>query len=272
MLAIMVVRWSRRKYTQQEFIAAVESSTSWRGVARSLGVNPDAGGIYHTLKITAKELGLGVEHFSGQGHGTTTHIAQEKNRLPLDEILVEESTYLSTSSLKKRLIKEGLLVKMCYAPHCPLSNPSTHPFTGESVELKLALDHINGNRFDNRLDNLRLLCYHCHGLTETYCGKNKPSRDRPSGEPVDLGSASRNYSVAGSTPVPCTCGKQKSKGSKQCRECSNRSRARTTKIDWPPLEELEAMVKESSYLAVGRKLGVSDNAIRKAIKRMKTPY
>ncbi len=38
--------------------------------------------------------------------------------------------------------------------------------------IPLELDHINGRRDDNRLDNLRILCPNCHAQTETYRGKN----------------------------------------------------------------------------------------------------
>jgi heterodisulfide reductase subunit B len=37
----------------------------------------------------------------------------------------------------------------------------------------IELDHINGNRRDNSLDNLRVLCPNCHAQTDTYRGKNK---------------------------------------------------------------------------------------------------
>lgn len=41
--------------------------------------------------------------------------------------------------------------------------------------LVLELDHINGVRTDNRLENLRFLCPNCHSQTKTYKGRNKPS-------------------------------------------------------------------------------------------------
>jgi hypothetical protein len=41
------------------------------------------------------------------------------------------------------------------------------------------------------------------------------------------------------------------------------------KIEWPPYEELISMIESSSYLAVARKLGVSDNAVRRMVARMK---
>ena len=39
--------------------------------------------------------------------------------------------------------------------------------------LSLELDYINGDRYDNRLQNLRILCPNCHAQTDTYRGKNK---------------------------------------------------------------------------------------------------
>jgi len=39
--------------------------------------------------------------------------------------------------------------------------------------ITLELDHINGKRDDNRLENLRWLCPNCHSLTPTFRGYNK---------------------------------------------------------------------------------------------------
>ena len=38
--------------------------------------------------------------------------------------------------------------------------------------LPLELDHIDGNRTNHRIENLRILCPNCHSQTETYRAKN----------------------------------------------------------------------------------------------------
>lgn len=40
-------------------------------------------------------------------------------------------------------------------------------------KIVLELDHIDGNRIDNRLDNLRLLCPNCHSQTSTFRNKKR---------------------------------------------------------------------------------------------------
>jgi HNH endonuclease len=159
-----------RRYTEKQFIAAVQSSFSIRQVLRNLGLSP-TGCNYKTVHVVAARLGLDTSHFTGQGHLRGKAHSWTPKRA-LEEILVENSPMVGTSSLKKRLLKEGVLVNHCY--ECG------SPPVWQGKPLVMVLDHKNGNRLDNRLDNLRLLCPNCNSQQTTFAGKNK-GRYNPAG-------------------------------------------------------------------------------------------
>lgn len=108
------------------------------------------------------ELEINISHWTGQGHlkGKTHNWS---SIIPLSEVLCENSTYSNMKNLKKRLVKSELLEYKCN--RCSIS-------TWNNEQLALHLDHFNGIRTDNRLENLRLLCPNCHSQTDTYCGRN----------------------------------------------------------------------------------------------------
>ena len=81
---------------------------------------------------------------------------------PVGSLIVGVNT--SRSYLKKRIIKEKLLDYHCQI--CGIDSWQGQP-------LSLHLDHIDGNRFDSRLENLRFLCPNCHSQTPTFAGKNR---------------------------------------------------------------------------------------------------
>jgi DNA-binding CsgD family transcriptional regulator len=85
-------------------------------------------------------------------------------RTPIAELLIA-GTYRGRRNIKLRLLGEGLKDPNCEA--CGIDEWLGRP-------LSLALHHVNGDRLDNRLENLQLLCPNCHSQTENFSGRNRP--------------------------------------------------------------------------------------------------
>lgn len=85
-------------------------------------------------------------------------------KIILDDILSGAHPHFQTFKLKNRLLKEKVLINKCGI--CGIDSWNDKP-------LKLELDHIDGNRVNHILSNLRLLCPNCHSQTETYRSKNR---------------------------------------------------------------------------------------------------
>jgi len=152
-----------KNFKREQVIKLIKNSKSIAEVISGLGLKVN-GWNYPFVKYIIKTLGGDASHFKGQSwaKGVTTNTCA--NKIPLNKILIEHSTYTSTPRLKQRLIKEGLLNNKC--KECGLSP------TWQNKPLMLTIDHINGIREDNRIDNLRLLCPNCHSQTKTFTGRN----------------------------------------------------------------------------------------------------
>ncbi|MGH2920060.1 MAG: HNH endonuclease signature motif containing protein [Solirubrobacteraceae bacterium] len=67
-------------------------------------------------------------------------------------------------------MKAGLKEERCES--CGLAE-----WRGQS--LRVTLHHINGDGYDNRLENLAFLCPNCHSQTPNFSGRNGHLRARP---------------------------------------------------------------------------------------------
>jgi hypothetical protein len=150
--------------SKQELQNIVARATSISEILIHFGLL-NKGHNYRTLKKRLDEEGISYHHIrlglsSNSGRNFTT-----ENKIPLSDILIANSTYTNKHRLKIRLFTAKLIYNQCYI--CG-QLPEWH-----SKPLTLQLDHINGISNDNRIENLRILCPHCHSQTDSFAGKNK---------------------------------------------------------------------------------------------------
>lgn len=147
------------KYTKEQLENAVLRATSIRQVLFSLELN-ESGGNYTTVMKWISKWNIDITHFLGKGSnlGKDPH-----NKISLNDIL-QNRKYIKSNSLKKRLLRKGLLEHKCNV--CSLS-------TWNGQELVLELDHIDGNRKNNNLSNLRLMCPNCHSQTDGWRNRKR---------------------------------------------------------------------------------------------------
>jgi len=150
----------KRRWAIESLAPAVAEERSIAGVLRRLGLRA-AGANYENIARIIRFRGLSTDHFTGQAHLKGRHNPHARKR-PLEQVLVRGSAFQS-NHLRKRLIAENILVARCCV--CMLTDWLEQP-------IPLELDHLDGDRENNSLDNLRLICPNCHAMTPTYRGKN----------------------------------------------------------------------------------------------------
>lgn len=156
------------KHTKEDYINAVKKSNSIAGVCRELGILP-IGGNYATVKRKIIKYNLDTSHFTGQLWKGKSFV-EETALVKLDDILKENTNY-KTHTLKERLFNQNLKERKCEI--CGLGEE----WYGKPITLEL--HHINGDHYDNRLENLQILCPNCHSQTNNFRNRNNTDKNIP---------------------------------------------------------------------------------------------
>lgn len=142
-------------YNEEEFIRITNQSRSMAEAASIMGIH------FNTHKRIAKKLGCYAPNMSGKG------FTKNMPSIPISEILNGEHPYYQTYKLKNRLFRERIKENRC--EKCGINE-----WNGKSINCEL--DHIDGDRTNHKIENLRIICPNCHSQTETYRSKNKNAR------------------------------------------------------------------------------------------------
>ena len=243
----------KRKYTEEEFINAVQSSVSIAEVIRKLGLSK-YGATYKTIKRYCQELNLDMSHFTGKLWSKGKQVGPKRD---ISDYLTNK-VKIGSHRFKHRLIKENIFEYKCY--QCNLTEWNNQP-------IPIELHHKDGNNDNNELSNIILLCPNCHAQTDNYRGKAKQYKIHKKEN------ACKESQIKYGPPKPrkpckkkiklCpTCNNELKRG-KQCMNCYLEDHAKNI----PPKEELERLIWTKPTTLLAKDYGVSDSAIGKWCKK-----
>jgi hypothetical protein len=132
-----------KNYTDEDIIKYAKEVKSIAQLLKKLNLK-QAGGNYTHIKKTLQRLNLNTSHWTGQAWNK-------------DQQLKDWKDYTKGVNLKPHLIKNrGLKCESC----------DLTEWKNKSIPLEV--HHKDGNRTNNDLSNLQLLCCNCHALTDNW--------------------------------------------------------------------------------------------------------
>ncbi|MGW6272519.1 HNH endonuclease [Streptomyces sp. NPDC055060] len=148
-------QWVR--HTEDQLRQAVARSVTMREVLGFLGISNVGGNQAHISRRIAA-LGIGTSHF------VTPRGRPKGSKGPVLSLRSRDEGRVPGARLRRELLRAGV------PERCAQCGVGTE-WNGKP--LRLEVDHINGDWWDNRPENLRLVCPNCHAVTDTYRGRKR---------------------------------------------------------------------------------------------------
>ena len=142
--------------SDESILEAIATTITMAEASRKLDMD------FRSFRNRAKKLGAYSPNQGQKGIDLGENRYRAPNKFSIDEILANKRPYQSYK-LKLRLLAEGIKENKCEI--CGIQE-----WNGK--EINCQLDHIDGNKNNNALENLRIICPNCHSQTETFGFKN----------------------------------------------------------------------------------------------------
>lgn len=215
--------------TDREFKQIVENSFSIAEILRKLQL-PVREFYYKKIYQKISELKIETSHLGKKGKNGRPN----NGYVCFNEYITRKNPL--THPMRIKILKENIKEHRCEI--C-----SNTEWLGEPITLEL--HHIDGDKKNNNLQNLQLVCPNCHSKTPNYKSKNKTPKQK------------KKYYCP-------RCKNEKSAQSKICKSCQCQDQC---KFPRPSKETLENEINNYTFTELGRKYGVRDNTIRKLARK-----
>ena len=245
-------------FTKKELEDVLHKYTTWREITTELGAYDKHNKMVPLLKRKLDELKIDYSSIDS----VPIRRRKDRNRNQFTKLTDEEIFYngsdVNPSTVRRALKEHTEIPYECAICKMP-------PFWN-GLPLVLTMDHIDGDSHNNELSNLRWVCPNCDRQSPTYCGKNKNNTYKRERITMTIKNKNNNMVYKNFCPI---CGELKTLSADLCEKCS---RIQSRKVERPDRDTLKNEIKTMSFLSIGKKYNVSDNAVRKWCKIYNLPF
>jgi len=160
----------RQKLFDKDLIVKLlNEKNTYAEILEVLELPRSGGNCYVTLKSNLKKWGVDLTEFEERQkefRAQQSRTQGQKKRINFEDVFMyNPKCVLSGNNMKQKLYDNNIKEKKCEM--CG----QNEIWCGKKISL--ILDHISGNRIDNRVENLRILCPNCNATLDTHCSKNR---------------------------------------------------------------------------------------------------
>lgn len=248
-----MIKYDFNSLDLEEVKSSVLESSNYSAVLRKFGFSVNTA-VRKRFQDYLKEKNIDTSHFTFHQNPIEGAIFN----LEVFKDYLSSHNRLDTQIVKNKLFKYGIKEHKC---------EKCNRTEWEGEEIPLQLHHINFNHFDNRLENLQILCANCHSqLHNLNSAKTTMERNYD----ILINGKTTEEVFTDKAVYRCKiCGKIITKGANYCDSCKKKL---ISENGAPSREELINTLKECRTLVeAGRKYGTTDKVFKRWLRARKLP-
>lgn len=153
------------KFTKEELQKIFDTSDNYKEVLQKIGLSSNSNN-YNTLNRYIKELSIDLSKINMnrlKKQKITSNVSSRQGK-DFYALVKQGELNWSPSKLLNKLVENNIKEYKC--EECGISEYNGKP-------LRLELHHKDGNKMNNKLENLEMLCPNCHSQTDNFRFKNR---------------------------------------------------------------------------------------------------